>query len=150
MLTTNKCFLAIFFCYQLFHKPCLLMIRWLARTHEFCRHFCQEHMRAIAQPEAHWLFDSTWYQLTNRIFALIWPMMASSNGNVFRDTGLLCRDYSPKKGQWCGALMFSLICTRTNSWVNKGDAGDLRRHRPRYDVIVMPWSPRRTIRKYSR
>ena len=31
------------------------------------------------------------------------------------------------KGQWCKALMFSLICVWNNRWVNKGDAGDLRR-----------------------
>ena len=37
---------------------------------------------------------------------------------------------SPHKGQWRGALMFSLICTRINGWVNNGEAGDLRRHRP--------------------
>ena len=41
------------------------------------------------------------------------------------------------KGQWRGALMFSLICAWTNSWANNGDAGDLRRYRAHYDVIVM-------------
>ena len=48
---------------------------------------------------------------------------------------------SPHKGQWRGALMFSLICARINSWVNNGEAGDLRRHRGHFDVIVMltPW-----------
>ena len=44
---------------------------------------------------------------------------------------------SPHKGQWRGALMFSLICTRINGWVNNGDAGDLRRHRVHCDVTVM-------------
>ena len=44
---------------------------------------------------------------------------------------------SPHEGQWRGALMFSLICARINSWVNNGEAGDLRRHRAHYDVIVM-------------
>ena len=44
---------------------------------------------------------------------------------------------SPHKGQWRGALMFSLICVWINGWVNSGEAGDLRRHRPHYDVIVM-------------
>ena len=44
---------------------------------------------------------------------------------------------SPHKGQWRGALMFSLICARINSWVNNGEAGDLRRQRGHYDVIVM-------------
>ena len=41
------------------------------------------------------------------------------------------------KGQWRGALMFSLICAWTNSWVNNREAGDLRRHHAHYDVIVM-------------
>ena len=45
---------------------------------------------------------------------------------------------SPHKGQWCGALMFSLICTRINGWINNGEAGDLRRYRAHYDVTVMP------------
>ena len=36
-----------------------------------------------------------------------------------------------------GALMFSLICARMNGWVNNREAGDLRRHRFHYDVIVM-------------
>ena len=45
---------------------------------------------------------------------------------------------SPHKGQWCRALMFSLICALTKSWANYGDAGDLRSHRAHYDVIVMP------------
>ena len=44
---------------------------------------------------------------------------------------------SPHKGQWRGALMFSFICTRINGLVNNGGAGDLRRHRAHYDVIVM-------------
>ena len=46
---------------------------------------------------------------------------------------------SPHKGQWRGALIFSLICAWINSWVNDGEAGDLRRHRVHYDVIVMKW-----------
>ena len=44
---------------------------------------------------------------------------------------------SPHKGQWRGALMFSLICVWINDWVNTREAGDLRRYRPHYDVIVM-------------
>ena len=44
---------------------------------------------------------------------------------------------SPHKGQWRGILMFSLICTRINCWVNNREAGDLRRHLAHYDVIVM-------------
>ena len=45
---------------------------------------------------------------------------------------------SPHKGQWRRALMFSLICAwKKNGWVNNREAGDLRRHRAHYDVIVM-------------
>ena len=34
---------------------------------------------------------------------------------------------------WC----FSLNCARINGWVNNREAGDLRRHRAHYDVIVI-------------
>ena len=44
---------------------------------------------------------------------------------------------SPHKGQWRGALMFSLICVWINGWVNNREVGDLRSHRANYDVIVM-------------
>ena len=44
---------------------------------------------------------------------------------------------SPHKGQWRGALMFPLICVWINGWVNNREAGDLRRYRAHYDVIVM-------------
>ena len=44
---------------------------------------------------------------------------------------------SPNKGQWRGAFVFSLICAWINRWVNNREAGDLRRHRVHYDVIVM-------------
>ena len=44
---------------------------------------------------------------------------------------------SPHKGQWCGALMLSLICAWINNWVNNREAGDLRCHPAHYDVIVM-------------
>ena len=44
---------------------------------------------------------------------------------------------SPHKGQWRGALMFSLICVWINNWVNNREAGDLRRYRAHHDVTVM-------------
>ena len=74
-------------------------------------------------------------------------MMTSSNGNIFRVTGHLFREFTGDrwipctngqyKGQWCGALMFSLIYAWMNVWVNKREAGDLRRHRACYDFTVM-------------
>ena len=44
---------------------------------------------------------------------------------------------SPHKGQWRGALMFSLICAWMNDWVNNRETGDSRRNRTHYDVTVM-------------
>ena len=44
---------------------------------------------------------------------------------------------SSHKGQWRRALMFSLICVWINSWINNLEAGDLRRYRTHYDVIVL-------------
>ena len=44
---------------------------------------------------------------------------------------------SPHKGQWRGTLIFTLICARINGWVNNCEAGNLRRNRAHYDVIVM-------------
>ena len=75
-------------------------------------------------------------------------MMTSSNGNIFRVTGHLCGEFtgprwipvnSPHKGQWRGALMFTLICARIKGWVNTREAGDLSRHRAHCDIIVMDW-----------
>ena len=44
---------------------------------------------------------------------------------------------STHKGQWRGALMFSLVCVWINGWVNNREAGDFRRHHAHYDVIVI-------------
>ena len=60
-------------------------------------------------------------------------MMTSSNGNIFRITGVFWSVNSPHKGQWREALMFFLIC----GWANIHEDGDMRRHRTHYDVIVM-------------
>ena len=49
----------------------------------------------------------------------------------------LCAGNSPHKGQWRGALIFSLICAWINDWVNNREAGDLRRYRAHHDIIVM-------------
>ena len=53
------------------------------------------------------------------------------------------------KGQWRGALMFSLICVWINGWVSNREAGDLRRYCAHYDVTVMmkqkPSYPSNTI-----
>ena len=55
---------------------------------------------------------------------------------------------SPHKGQWRGALMFSLICIWINSWVNTREAGDCRRYRVHYDVIWFKYLPTKNITKH--
>ena len=53
-------------------------------------------------------------------------MMTSWNGNIFHLTG-----------QWCGALMFSLIYTWISCLVNNREADDLKCYHAHYDVTVM-------------
>ena len=58
---------------------------------------------------------------------------------IFSALLAICAGNSPvtgEKGQWRGALMFSLICTWIHGWVNNREAGDLRRYRSHYDVTV--------------
>ena len=55
---------------------------------------------------------------------------------------------SPHKGQWRGALMFSLISFWINGCVNNREAGDLRRYRAHYDVTVM-WNHSRATKWYE-
>ena len=46
---------------------------------------------------------------------------------------------SPDKGQWRGALMFSLICAWIIGWENNREAGDLRSQCAHYKVTAMAW-----------
>ena len=78
-----------------------------------------------------------------------WQRMASSmfvNNSTNHDDVIKWKHF-PRywpfvhKGQWRGALMFSLICVWINGWVNNREAGDLRRYRTHYDVIVMITNP---------
>ena len=69
--------------------------------------------------------------------------MTLSNGNIFRVTGPLCGEFTgnrwiPRtKANDAELLCFLWSAPWINGWVNNGDAGDLRRHRAHYDVIVM-------------
>ena len=100
-------------------------------------------------------FTSKSYRKQNTIC-----MMKSSNGKIFRVTGLFCREFTgyrwiPRTKTsdaelWC----FLSSAPEWKFWVNNREAGDLRRHRAHYDVIVMmscypfdvnapipPWNP---------
>ena len=79
---------------------------------------------------SHWkpkMFESGWRHQMETFSALL--AICAGNSPVPGEF--------PHKGQWRRALVFSLICARINSWVHNGEAGDLRRHRGHYDVIVM-------------
>ena len=61
-------------------------------------------------------------------FARYWPFMRGIHWSQVN---------SHHKGWWRQALVFSLISDWTNGSVNTREAGDLRRYRAHYDVIVM-------------
>ena len=62
------------------------------------------------------------------LFSCYWPFVRGIHRSSVN---------SPHKGQWHGALMFSLICAWMNGWANTRDAVDLRRHHAHYDITVM-------------
>ena len=74
------------------------------------------------------IFRATWWRHQMETFPRFWAFVQGIHRSPVN---------SPHKGQWHGALMFSLICAGTNGWVNHRDAGDMRRHLAHYDVIVM-------------
>ena len=96
-----------------------------------------------------WWHSVLWCQVicssgNNQLDLIPHIMMTSWNGNIFRITGSFVRGnhrspvvVSPHKGQWRGALIFSLISAWANGWATNRDADDLRRHRAHYDVTVM-------------
>ena len=98
-----------------------------------------------AMPILMWpVHQMEWSFMTYTRKVLNWNFCDHILGNTLFSTfmNLLCECYrspvnSPHKSQWRGALMFSLICTWMNGWVNNREAGDLRRHRTHYDVTVM-------------
>ena len=73
-------------------------------------------------------FDLTYAMMTSQHFPPYWPFVRGNHRSPVN---------SPNKGQWGGALMFSLICAWINAWVNNREAGDLRRHRGHFDLNVM-------------
>ena len=77
-------------------------------------------------------------------------MMTSSNGNIFCVTDPLCGEF-PGPGEFTGPGEFptqrpvtrsfdDFFDLRLNKRLNNLEAGDLRRHRCHYDVIVMLYS----------
>ena len=82
--------------------------------------YCAGALSSVMQP----LYDDV---IKWKHFPRYWPFMQ----------GIHRSPVNPPQGQWRGTLMFSLICAWINGWVNNREAGDLRRHRAHYDVIVI-------------
>ena len=65
-------------------------------------------------------------------------MMTSSNGNIFRVTGPLCKEFT--RHRWISLTKASdakLWCFLWSAPESNREAGDWRRHRAHYDVIVI-------------
>ena len=84
-----------------------------------------------------WPTDATWWHRPGQLhddvikwkhFPRYWPSVRGIHRSPVN---------SPHKGQWRGALIFSLISVWINGWVNNREAGDLRRYHAHYDVGVM-------------
>ena len=71
---------------------------------------------------------SSWWRNKMEYFPRYWPFVSGIHRSPVN---------SPHKGQWRGALVFSVICASIKGWVHNREAGDLRRHRAHYDIIVM-------------
>ena len=73
-----------------------------------------------------------------------------------RVTGHLCGEFTgprwnPRtKASDVELWYFSLICVWINGWVNTREAGDWRRYRAHYDVIVMLWIRQNSTNKFEK
>ena len=73
-------------------------------------------------------------------------MMMSSNRNISALLAFLCGEFTSHrwipltKASDAALWMCCLICAWTNGWIKNRNAGDLRRHRAHYDVIVIHYS----------
>ena len=73
-------------------------------------------------------FDCAWWRHQKETFFALLPFVWGIHRSPVN---------SHHKGQRRGTLMHSLICAWTNDGVNNRYAGDIRRQRAHYDVIVM-------------
>ena len=108
---------------------------WTIFNKEFYRHI-KDFLRRYDNGELGTSYDNnlelellnSWWRHQMQTFSA-WLAICAGNSPVPVN--------SPHKGQWRGALMFSLICVWINGWVNNREAGDLRRYLAYCDVTVM-------------
>ena len=104
-------------------KQCHISVGHLDLHEEYALHRVRSILNACAQ--FCWVW---WWRHQMETFPRYWPFVRGIHQWPVN---------SPHKGQWRGALMFSLIWAWINGWVNNRKAGDLRHHRVHCDVIVM-------------
>ena len=102
----------------------LILETW---RYAYCRQFSKWMVNQRPPPHTHTLMPHDDVIKWNH-FPRYWPFVRGIHRSPVN---------SPHKGQWRGALMFSLICARINGWVNNREAGGSRRHRAHYDITVM-------------
>ena len=130
-------------CWQIFLTPCGVTkpqwFNYLNDHHPLIFNCCQLVVASgHSYKEYHWDFKTCaelkslflWHDdvIKWKHFPRYWPFVRGIHRSPVN---------SPYKGQWRGALMFSLICVWINAWVNNREAGDLRRYQAHYDVTVM-------------
>ena len=101
---------------------------WSDKTRYYILHDWSDKTRySICTIDVH-AFATPWWRHQMETFSALLALCAGNSPVPVN---------SPHKGQWRGALMFSLICVWINGWVNNREAGDLRRYRGHHDVTVM-------------
>ena len=98
-----------------YHKRLAVNQRWVSCRHKYSHPFHQHPWHS-------------WWRHQKETFSALLGICAGNSPVPVITT---------HKGQWRGALMFSLICVWIKSWVNNREAGDLRRHHAHSDVTVM-------------
>ena len=114
-----------------------LTCAWLFRFHESRTHACRTIFSMLLRRRH--CFNMTWIRpdISACQALIVWKSMKHDDvikWKHFPRYWPLVRGFT---GQWHGTLMFSLIFAWIKGWVNNGEAGDLRRYRAHYDVIVM-------------
>ena len=99
----------------------------LAQSSMWCRVYLVLSSKFSVVAGSHRAFPKHYDVIKWKYFPRYWPFVREIHRSPVN---------SPHKGQWRGALMFSLTCAWIHGWVNNRTAGDLRRHRAHYVVTV--------------
>ena len=135
----------ITFCQQNCHDEIVLPYFNICNIHvnlvliRICSFICVSYHRRVTCITVHWMHYALLWVLFTRCCKLkrfkLQNMMMSSNGNIFRVTGPLCGEFTGfrwnPRTKASDAELWSLLGSAPNF-----TAGDLRRYRAHYDVVV--------------